>query len=46
MKTNQLKQILADGAWRQNTGLVVLLGLCPLLAVTSTLINGLGSPPC
>ena len=38
---SQLKQILADGAWRQNTGLVVLLGLCPLLAVTSTLVNGL-----
>ena len=37
----QLKQILVDGVWRQNTGLVVLLGLCPLLAVTSTLINGL-----
>ena len=41
MKNSQLKQILADGVWRQNTGLVVLLGLCPLLAVTNTLINGL-----
>jgi len=41
MTTSELKQILADGAWRQNTGLVVLLGLCPLLAVTTTLINGL-----
>ena len=41
MATSNLKQILADGAWRQNTGLVVLLGLCPLLAVTNTLINGL-----
>ena len=39
--TSQLRQILVDGAWRQNTGLVVLLGLCPLLAVTSTLVNGL-----
>ena len=38
---SNLKQILADGAWRQNTGLVVLLGLCPLLAVTNTVINGL-----
>jgi len=36
-----IKQILADGAWRQNTGLVVLLGLCPLLAVTNTVVNGL-----
>ena len=41
MSDNNLKKILADGAWRQNTGLVVLLGLCPLLAVTNTLINGL-----
>ena len=41
MASSNLKQILADGAWRQNTGLVVLLGLCPLLAVTNTLINGL-----
>lgn len=36
-----MKDILMDGAWRQNTGLVVLLGLCPLLAVTNTVINGL-----
>jgi electron transport complex protein RnfE len=41
MSNSHLKQILADGAWRQNTGLVVLLGLCPLLAVTNTLVNGL-----
>jgi electron transport complex protein RnfE len=36
------KQILIDGLWRQNTGLVVLLGLCPLLAVTATVVNGIG----
>ena len=36
------RQIFVDGLWRQNTGLVVLLGLCPLLAVTGTFINGLG----
>ena len=41
MTIGQLQQIFADGVWRQNTGLVVLLGLCPLLAVTSTLVNGL-----
>lgn len=41
MSNSNLKQILADGVWRQNTGLVVLLGLCPLLAVTNTLVNGL-----
>ncbi len=31
-----------DGLWKDNPGLVQLLGLCPLLAVTTTLINGLG----
>ncbi|KAA9132815.1 electron transport complex subunit E [Marinihelvus fidelis] len=34
--------LFTDAAWRQNTGLVVLLGLCPLLAVSGTVINGLG----
>ena len=33
---------LRDGLWYDNPGLVQLLGLCPLLAVTSTFINGLG----
>ncbi len=28
--------------WDENPGLVQLLGLCPLLAVTSTFVNGLG----
>jgi len=36
------RNIVRDGVWRQNTGLVVLLGLCPLLAVTGTVIHGLG----
>jgi electron transport complex protein RnfE len=33
---------MQTGLWRQNPGLVQLLGLCPLLAVTSTFVNGLG----
>lgn len=33
-------QIIWDGLWRNNAGLVQLLGLCPLLAVSNTLING------
>jgi electron transport complex protein RnfE len=36
------RQIWIDGFWRRNTGLVVLLGLCPLLAVTNTVINAIG----
>ena len=41
-RSTELKTIFLDGLWHQNTGLVVLLGLCPLLAVTGTVINGLG----
>lgn len=41
MADKSLQSILSDGVWRQNTGLVILLGLCPLLAVTNTVINGL-----
>ena len=33
---------LTTGLWRDNPGLVQLLGLCPLLAVTSTFVNGVG----
>ncbi|HEX9851440.1 MAG TPA: electron transport complex subunit E [Woeseiaceae bacterium] len=33
---------LRTGLWTDNPGLVQLLGLCPLLAVTGTFVNGLG----
>jgi len=36
------KKITLDGLWHNNPGLVQLLGLCPLLAVTGNIINGLG----
>lgn len=35
------KKVIADGLWNNNAGLVQLLGLCPLLAVTGTVVNGL-----
>lgn len=35
-------QIAREGLWNNNVALVQLLGLCPLLAVTGTAINGLG----
>ena len=38
----KFKQIFMDGLWQQNTGLVVLLGLCPLLAVSGTVVNAIG----
>ncbi len=39
--TGQAKQIVVNGLWRNNPGLCQLLGLCPLLAVTTTFANGL-----
>ncbi|MBY6205052.1 electron transport complex subunit E [Halomonas denitrificans] len=36
------RAIWHQGLWSANPGLVQLLGLCPLLAVTSTAVNGLG----
>jgi electron transport complex protein RnfE len=33
---------LRAGLWNENPGLVQLLGLCPLLAVTTSFVNGLG----
>lgn len=35
-------EINKNGLWNNNVALVQLLGLCPLLAVTGTVINGLG----
>ena len=35
-------KIINDGLWHNNAGLVQLLGLCPLLAITTLAINGLG----
>ena len=42
MTGGSLMERLQTGLWRDNPGLVQLLGLCPLLAVTTTLVNGLG----
>ncbi|EOV0675975.1 electron transport complex subunit E [Cronobacter dublinensis] len=39
---NDVKSILVNGLWKNNSALVQLLGMCPLLAVTSTATNALG----
>lgn len=35
-------EVIKNGLWSNNPGLVQLLGLCPLLAVSSTVVAGLG----
>jgi electron transport complex protein RnfE len=35
-------RITRDGLWSNNPATVQILGLCPLLAVTGTVVNGLG----
>lgn len=38
----KIRELVNNGLWSSNQALVALLGLCPLMAVTSTAINGLG----
>ena len=40
--TQGLKDIAADGLWKNNPGMVQLLGLCPLLAISTTFFNAMG----
>lgn len=42
MSDTDYSEISKKGLWSNNVALVQLLGLCPLLAVTGTIINGLG----
>ncbi len=41
MNLKHLREIAHAGIWKSNTGLVQLLGLCPILAVSTNLINGI-----
>lgn len=40
--TSNWRTIALNGLWHSNPALVQLLGLCPLLAVSNSLVNGLG----
>lgn len=42
MATKSSSEIIRDGLWTNNPALVQVLGLCPLLAVTSTVVNAIG----
>jgi len=39
---SEYQELSKQGLWKNNAALVQLLGLCPLLAVTATVTNGLG----
>lgn len=40
MNGTDYRDIVENGLWRRNSGVVQLLGLCPLLAVSSSVVNG------
>ncbi len=42
MSVTPYRNIVSDGLWHNNAGFVQLLGLCPLLAVSNTVVNALG----
>lgn len=42
MSDTTYTQIMRNGLWNNNAAFVQLLGLCPLLAVSNTVINALG----
>lgn len=42
MNLSAYRKIAFDGLWKNNQALVALLGLCPLLAVSNSVINSLG----
>ena len=39
MTLQEMKDIYYNGLWKQNPGIVQLLGLCPLLAISNTVVN-------
>jgi len=38
---NEIRDIVVNGLWKQNPGIVQILGMCPTLAVSTSLVNGL-----
>jgi electron transport complex protein RnfE len=41
MFSQEARDILYNGLWKQNPGIVQILGLCPLLAISSNVVNAL-----
>ncbi len=42
MANSSYNELTYNGLWKNNVALVQILGLCPLLAVTTTTVNGIG----
>lgn len=42
MAETDYKELSLNGLWKNNPAIVQLLGLCPLLAVTGTVVNAIG----
>jgi electron transport complex protein RnfE len=40
IEREEFRSIAHNGIWKQNTSLIQILGLCPLLAVTTNMVNG------
>lgn len=40
MSQSAYKDVIVNGLWKQNAGVVQFLGLCPLLAISTNLVNG------
>ncbi len=40
MTFQEFRDIFYNGMWKQNTGVVQLLGMCPILAVSTSVVNG------
>jgi electron transport complex protein RnfE len=41
MTPDEFRTIANNGVWKQNTSIAQILGLCPLLAVTTNAVNGI-----
>ncbi len=41
MISAETRDIIVNGLWKQNPGIVQLLGLCPLLAISNNVVNAL-----
>ncbi|MFZ5484589.1 MAG: electron transport complex subunit E [Pseudomonadota bacterium] len=39
--SGEIREIFVNGLWKQNPGIVQLLGLCPLLAISNNVVNAL-----